>query len=710
MGFLQPALLAGALFLAVPVVLHLIHRQKYPPVRFSTLDFFGRTVKHNTLQKRLIDVLLLLLRLAALACLVLACARPFWPSDSGTASAAAVLVIDNSGSMNIEHRPGEPQPTAFSAAQQRALEILDSLKPGDRVAVLPTVLPGGRSLADRALSYDLAGARAQIQNLNQEFLPGHMTESLRSADRLLRSATELRRHLVLFCDGHARDWRESPSLQGLPASVTLYHFPIASQQGLAITSVTLSDQPAAAGLPVQISVVVRNFGDKPSGPVKVELVLHSARTFPPKTIRDIPAGEERVADFTHVFLGRDLEGGRASLVAGDDPYTDDNTFFIVPQVQDVVRALLVNGVESPRAADRASYFLARALQPAAGESDSGGLSPVIVDDADLSQLPQKIFYDYGAVLTANIPAFPEKSLPKFKDYVRNGGAWLAFLGDQADLQAYNDMGVLPGRLKVRHHPPLPVVLDRCDLLHPALAYFAEPGHADLTLFSFSHYYEFEPGAEDTTRVLAEYSDGRPALVEGRYGLGRVLVFTSSCSTDWTDMPLRPTFLVLAQRLVGYLGSRGDGDPVRSQVTVREALFEPKPEGPFAADRVFLGPDLEVIPRRALPKGHLSEGPRRPGIYYAQPAETLKVGGLVLDRRPYAVNASREESEPGFWNVEQVQQKLGVEAQVVENPFQPAGESGLPRGGFEYFPALFAALLAVLVAESLVGWRVASESG
>lgn len=710
MGFLQPALLAGALFFSIPIIVHLIHRQKYPAVRFSTLDFFGRTIKHNTLQTRLIDLILLLLRLAALACLVAACARPFLQGEEGTASLAAVLVLDNSASMNIEHRPGESQPTAFAAAKQRALEILDTLRPGDRVAILPTVAAGGPAGPAQELIYDLPAARKYLESVEQEFLPGRLDKPLAAAAQMLAGATELRRHFILFNDGHARDWQNAPALQGLnAASVTLFHYPISSKQGLTITGVTLSEEPASAGVPVQISVSVRNFGDKASGPVKVDLILKSGRPLPPKTIRDIPAGEQRVADFTHVFLGRDLQGGYASVSGGEDPYQDDNTFFFVPQVRDVVRALVINGVESPKAADRASYFLARALQPSSSDSESGGLSPVIVDDADLSQLPQKIFYDYGVVVTANVPGFPEKSLPKFRDYISNGGSWLAFLGEGIDLQAYNAMGLLPGNLKVRHHPPLPVVFDQFDPLHPALAYFAEPGHADLTLFSFSHYYEFEPNTAGSTRVLASYSDGRPAVVEGRQGLGRVLVFTSSCTTDWTDMPLRPSFLVLAQRITEYLGNRPDADSVRTHRWARESLFETKPEGPFAGERVFVGPENDILGRVASKRGYVSAGPRRPGLYYSQPAEALEVGGMMLDRNPYAVNVPLDESEPDHWSADRVVQKLGTNARIVEDPFQPAAKSLVARGGQEYFFAIFVALLAVLVAESLIGWRFPSDS-
>ena len=78
MNFLAAPFLLGLVVLAVPLVIHLIHRQRYPERRFTTLRFFVRTVKNNSVQRRLIDRLLLALRMLALAALIVALAQPSW--------------------------------------------------------------------------------------------------------------------------------------------------------------------------------------------------------------------------------------------------------------------------------------------------------------------------------------------------------------------------------------------------------------------------------------------------------------------------------------------------------------------------------------------------------------------------------------------------------------------------------------------------------
>ncbi|HEX4934029.1 MAG TPA: hypothetical protein VFV33_12660, partial [Gemmatimonadaceae bacterium] len=59
-------------------------------------------------------------------------------------------------------------------------------------------------------------------------------------------------------------------------------------------------------------------------------------------------------------------------------------------------------------------------------------------------------------------------------------------------------------------------------------------------------------AQGAAQVLASFDDGAPALVEGRRGKGRVLLFTASADRDWTDWPIRTSFLPAMQRFAGFL--------------------------------------------------------------------------------------------------------------------------------------------------------------
>ena len=76
MTFLNVALLSGAGLVAIPIILHLIMRQRPKLLEFPALRFIRKRYDTNQRRLRLRHLLLLLLRAGAIALLALALARP----------------------------------------------------------------------------------------------------------------------------------------------------------------------------------------------------------------------------------------------------------------------------------------------------------------------------------------------------------------------------------------------------------------------------------------------------------------------------------------------------------------------------------------------------------------------------------------------------------------------------------------------------------
>src|SRR4249920_3729888 len=78
MSFLTPFFLVGLSALAIPVLIHLIQRERKRVVEFPSLMFLRKIPYQSVRRRRIRDWLLLAMRLAALALIVLAFARPFF--------------------------------------------------------------------------------------------------------------------------------------------------------------------------------------------------------------------------------------------------------------------------------------------------------------------------------------------------------------------------------------------------------------------------------------------------------------------------------------------------------------------------------------------------------------------------------------------------------------------------------------------------------
>src|SRR5215471_16740821 len=104
MSFLTPLFFLGLGAIAVPVLVHLIQRERKRVVEFPSLMFVRRIPYQSVRRRRIRHWALLLLRAAAIVLIVVAFSRPFLPQAASANVAAAgareiVIVLDQSASM-----------------------------------------------------------------------------------------------------------------------------------------------------------------------------------------------------------------------------------------------------------------------------------------------------------------------------------------------------------------------------------------------------------------------------------------------------------------------------------------------------------------------------------------------------------------------------------------------------------------------------------
>src|SRR5215208_2755234 len=109
MTFLAPLFALALAGLAIPVLLHLTQKEKKEVVYFPSLMFVRKIPYQASRRRRIQHWFLLLLRLAALALIVLAFARPLLdradvPTALGQGARELVVLIDTSYSMGYGPR------------------------------------------------------------------------------------------------------------------------------------------------------------------------------------------------------------------------------------------------------------------------------------------------------------------------------------------------------------------------------------------------------------------------------------------------------------------------------------------------------------------------------------------------------------------------------------------------------------------------------
>ena len=151
MSFLFPAFLIGGLAAAVPIVLHLLRRERLPRVPFSDIRFLQAAHVEQTRRRRLRELLLLALRVAALLLLAVAFARPFLGDTAAPDRPATVVLVDTSFSLSAPGQRARVRAQALEAIATAPVDHLVGVVAFDDTARVVADLAGSRAAARAAV-------------------------------------------------------------------------------------------------------------------------------------------------------------------------------------------------------------------------------------------------------------------------------------------------------------------------------------------------------------------------------------------------------------------------------------------------------------------------------------------------------------------------------------------------------------------------------
>jgi hypothetical protein len=266
MTFLNGYLLGGLLLAGVPVLLHLIMRQKPKRLIFPAFRFLHQ--KHLSTQRRLRlqHLLLLALRILVIAALCLALSRPRVRSDSvnlgGEKAVAAVLVFDTSMSMGYT-LAGQSR---LDEARTRAREFLAEAAEGSQLAILDTGDDAATGDGVDRFTDNRPALNGRLDALRLRAANAPLNRQLERAVQMLRRLADdgdpPPRFLFVFSDRTRACWDAAPQ-RSLPLDgvhVVFVDVGRDETQDLAVDDVIVEPPAAAPGTPLRIRVGVHAAG------------------------------------------------------------------------------------------------------------------------------------------------------------------------------------------------------------------------------------------------------------------------------------------------------------------------------------------------------------------------------------------------------------------------------------------------------------------
>jgi hypothetical protein len=643
---LVPLYLAGLTALSLPLIFHLVRRTPRGRQDFSSLMFLSPTVPRLTRRSRIDQILLLLLRLAALALVVLAFSRPFLReaaslSFADLAGKRVAILIDTSASM----KRGDLWQQAVRAAEKH----LNDLNPQDDVALfafsdrLRTIIDfqkeGAAPIADKPQV-----VRNRLSELHTDWGSTDLGTALAVVAGELDAASDvgqspLEPQIVVISDFQSGsriealqsfEWPERVPVVTHQVSLTnttnAHAQVLPTEEGHELTDVRVRVVNAADSRRDQFTIGWSQFESPASGSrdatdrLKAEL----------RTDVYVPPGQSRVIRLPR---GADSLTADRIVLRGDD-HDFDNTFYVVPP-RKLEATLLYVGRDSADDPNGLQLYLRLAVAndplrqvdvrplDATGQLSVPGSSP-----PELVVVSQPVSAALQPALTA---------------YVDRGGL-LFFVPEDREaaqsLMAFLDDVELGAEASTNKPGNEYQLLGEIDFTHPLFAPFASPRYSDFTKIHFWKHRPVSLTTPSTTHIAARFDNGSPALLERRIGEGRVLALTSGWQPEDSQFALSSKFVPFVGALLDLACG---GTEVAESVSIHQPVTlqttaQSSPVMVTTPDHreLRLGADVSTFTETD-----------QPGIYHA------KVGST---ESRFAVNRSSAESNTAPLELEQLEQR------------------------------------------------------
>lgn len=601
MTLLNGLLALGAAAFTIPLVIHLLFRNRFETLDWGAMRFLRNVVEQNRRRMQLLNWLLLLIRCLIPIFLAFCLARPVvtgWRQPHGDEPVALVVVLDNSYSMSARQAERRDR---LAVAVEAVRAIVGSLARGSEVVLLTS---DGMSRVT-----DPAQIGSQLDQLRPGGRPFELDTLLGKAIAVLSQSAMANRQIVLLADHTASGFTQA-MLDGLPAirqrirSITptpeLVWVDLLGDSPSPFRNLRVHSVESEANYAVPGQVVPWLIEAKVDGPAPDSIEFRMRVNGQPRERRTeiVRDGTARATiPITPDQVGRQVVEVEVAAISdprqGDwsDDFPADNRFIAPLRVLEPVEVWLVDGHPTDKPLGGDTDYLTIALSPfATSPTAAGGNSP-----ADLFR-PRKVRFgrlaetqaagEWPAVVVLADVARPSAADSKWLvDFVQNqGGTLVVFGGPSIDPQWYEQnladderVPLLPLRFGEPQTSVAGLAIDETRLNYPPLTLFGTREKGTLTGTSFHGWLEMLPRTDAPpdrqaagqageaannpeasaapsreANVVLRLEGGQPLMAIGTSGLGRVLQIASTSNEIWTTLPLRPAFVPLMQRLLLYL--------------------------------------------------------------------------------------------------------------------------------------------------------------
>ncbi|MDF1813278.1 MAG: BatA domain-containing protein [Verrucomicrobiales bacterium] len=679
MSFLGIGFLVGLAGILVPLAIHFFGRRRKVVQPWGAMRFLNEakpTWKRRSV--RLQDLLVLLLRIGAVALLAFAFARPTIKVPVPPENVhELVMIVDRSLSTELGESSGNP---VSGEILDHVSRVLESVPNDTRVRVYANGAGAGLQYLTPVSEASLSspenrdGWLSALENVKPVAGTVDWPEAVRSVHRNSNFSEPLSRQVLIIADAAKNGWPESEvwNTQGQDFSVYIdpvgINHPGRKRPNLCVENLAVDQLSLQSGKPVVLQAKISNRGEGVSKSARLYWKESEKYTvFAEEYVPSLKPGESHMATVKKTFPAAGLNAVQVEVQYANDALLNDNTSALVLDVADHVSVAVVINELPADIQDSDTRFAYWAFAAAAG--DPGSITNGENHDSFFQlqwltpdQMPEINSDKFDVVVWSVSDAAPVTT-DQLQSFVANGGGLWFRCGAGLNSNAFNnaffphEYGLSPAGIAANDR----VMEDDKTIglrppSHTGGGIFSEAVFQLLDELQAKRHFSLHSPVPESSEVLLEFEGGKPFLIRRKFGRGEVFLTTMDSSPGVGNLAAIIGYVPLVREILRHLATSGSAQRNFSvgENAARESLLQAArvktPEGvwiekdgigeiPLARGLYWLGSATDGVPLPLSLAGSIGESDTAP-LSEAELEEWAQLEAITLLRPEHSAEMKR----------------------------------------------------------------------
>ncbi len=410
MQFVNPFLLYGLFAISIPIIIHLFNFRRFKKVYFTNVKFLQELKQKTQRKSQLRHLLVLILRILAICCLVIAFAQPYIPLTEKRINFEKMNVIsiyiDNSFSMEAASSNG----SLIDIARKKAYEILSVYKSSDLFNLITNDFEGKHQQIlskEEFIEYlDEVTISPAVRNLSDVYL--------RQRDILSSSNVKIKNVYLIS------DFQKSVSdIYNIDqdTTITTYFIPLAANEinNIYIDSCWFETPILQQEHHVELLARMKNISNIDYEKIPVKLIIN--RNQRAVASFDIKSKSETVVNIPFTIHQTGIQHGWLEI--DDHPITYDDKFFFSYKVSAVIPMLSING-------NKDNEYIKSVYDDSA----------FVYKSTSVNNIDYSSFSKYNLILLNELNSISSGLAQEIKRFVKNSGNLVVIPSEKIDVNSY----------------------------------------------------------------------------------------------------------------------------------------------------------------------------------------------------------------------------------------------------------------------------------